>query len=349
MDRSRIRRLLTLSAQIVAAAALALALASQAAAAAKAPKPARPLVNTGNVTHAKDTSALLNGTIEPRGEETTYYFQYGPSATFGQQSATASLPAGYTRVKVGITVTGLLPGDHYRLVATNIKGTTDGKERIYSLSAVRKFELPTPIEPTVYGEAFTLGGTMTGLGNTAREVVLQASPYPYLAAFVDVGAPTVTSSAGHFSFRVADMTANTRFRVSTVEPRPQISQILTEHVLVRVTLGVRSKGPKGLVRLFGTVTPAEVGAPVFIQFRKPVRFVGKSGASTRFVREFSTVVRRGTKKISRFSAVVDIRHQGRYRAYVEVREGALSSGTSASVVLGAAPAKNKGHRKQKLQ
>jgi hypothetical protein len=350
MDRSRIRRSLTLSAQIVAAAALALPLASQAAAAAKAPVPGRPLVSTGSVTHVRGTSAQLEGVVDPRGAETAYYFQYGPTVAYGQVSATAQLPAGYARVKVGTVVTGLALGDHYRLVATNSYGIKDGKDRIYSATKLPSrslWNLPAHPEPTVYGEAYVLSGNLTGVGNANRPLALQASRYPYLAPFANVGVPAITNAAGHFSFRVPDMTANTKFRVATVGPRPGYSPVYTEHVLVRVTLHVRKAGPKGLVRLYGTVTPAEVGARLLIQLRKPVRAVGKSGATTKFGTQFRAIVRSATKTISRFSTVVLIRHQGRYRAYVEVNEGLLSSGTSASVVLGAAPPKPKPQRKQK--
>ena len=108
---------------------------------------------------------------------------------------------------------------------------------------------------------------------------------------------------------------------------------------MRVVLKARSSGHRGLVRLYGTVTPAEVGAKVFIELEKvakpkadkpgklekpekpgkPEKEKGEKPPS--FSTKFDTVVKRGTKSISRFSVVVSVRDTGRYRAFVQVKPG----------------------------
>jgi hypothetical protein len=65
---------------------------------------------------------------------------------------------------------------------------------------------------------------------------------------------------------------------------------------------------RGYVRLYGTVAPAQVGALVGFQLLRP----GKS------VNEGGTAVTAGTASVSRFRAVVRLRHRGLYRALVEV-------------------------------
>jgi hypothetical protein len=102
-----------------------------------------------------------------------------------------------------------------------------------------------------------------------------------------------------------------------------------------------------LVRLFGTVTPAAVGAQVEFQLEKAVR-PGKSEESetaTRFVNQFVTVVKKARRTFSRFSLIVKIRHSGRYRAFVKLTRGPLASGISAQTVyIHAAPVKAKRKR-----
>jgi hypothetical protein len=326
-----------LSLSILASAALALPLASQAA--AKTTKPTgRPLVLTGGVTQVRGTSGLLGGSVNPHGFATTYYFQYGPTIAYGSQTVPATLPAGSTVVPVGQTATQLLPGDHYRLVASNQEGPGQGRDRVFLATKTRnRLTLIKPTEAAIVGSPLIISGSLSGAGSGNRRIELQATPFPYLTAFSVVGTPVVTSPLGQFSFRVASLSVGTQYRVNTLDPLPLFSTVITAQVSPRVTLKVRSTSHKGLVRLFGTVTPAEVGAKLSFQLRKAVR-PGKSEATTRFATQFSTVVKRGTKTVSRFSAIVTVQRGGRYRAFVLVHKGGLVSGSSPTVVLKAAPA-----------
>jgi hypothetical protein len=285
-------------AALLTSAALMLSIVSPAAATEK-PGPVKagsPTVSTGAVTHPHGTSAELQGIVDPRGAATTYYFQFGPTIAYGQVTSTASLPAGTAKVKVGVAVTGFVIGDHYRLVATNAYGTKTGRDQVYTVKKKAKFELPKSPEPVPYGGACIISGTLNGAQNANRQLVLQGSPYPFKATFATVGVPVVTNALGRFTFRIPSLSTSTQFRVSTLGgPRPVLSKVFTEQVAVRVTLKVRSHGPKGLVRVYGTVTPAEVGARVFIQLRKPVKGTGgKAERTTRFATEFTTTSKRGT-------------------------------------------------------
>jgi hypothetical protein len=333
-----------LPAALLAGAALGLPSATPAATTPKvgAPKVGAPLVSTGGVKQARGSAATLLGGVNPRGLVTSYHFQYGATAAYGLQSTPASLPAGFVRVKVGQAVRGLLPGYHYRLVATNAAGSKNGRDRVYSLKPTTssKLTLAKSSGPTVFGSPYTLNGTLSGPGAANHRVELQASPFPFLEAFSVLGAPIVTNGAGAFSFHVPSLLTSTQFRVNTLDPLPLYSRIATQPVAVRVVLKVRSSGHRGFVRLYGTVKPAEVGAQVSFQLLKPTRPGRSEKASeqtTKFVTQFGSVVKRATKTVSRFSAIVSVRHTGRYRAYVHVKKGAFVSGSSATVVLHAAP------------
>jgi len=183
---------------------------------------------------------------------------------------------------------------------------------------------------------------LSGFNAAHHGVVLQASPFPYLEAFTNIGLPGATNAAGRFAFRVANLTKSTEFRIATLDPRPVYSPITTVHAAVRVTLRVRSSGRPGLVRLYGTVTPAVSAGTVDLQVQKVVR--SKAGAeegevTRRWVSQFRTVVKKGNASFSRFSLVVTVRRGGRYRAQVRLRPGGplVSNFSAQTVVLHAAP------------
>jgi hypothetical protein len=371
MNSHRITRTIISPALVLASLALALPLASQAAN-TRQTTPGPPLVTTGAVGRVTGTTAVLEGSVDPRTYTTTYYFQYGPTSAYGQQTATGTLPGGSTAtatVKVSETASGFLSGYHYRLVASNEQSTagpTFGHDHTYTLKTTKKkseFVLPKTFVPTPLGGTFVLTGSLTGTGNADRAIVLQQSPYPYTAPYTDVGGPILTGPTGAFTFHIANLTTSTKFRVATVAAPSVVSLVVPEQVTLRVVLKARTAGKKGLVRLYGTVTPAEVGAHVFIQLEKPPKTKsekpgkiekpereGKRERSEKepvptFATKFDTVVKRATKSISRFSVVVSIADAGHYRVFVQVKPGAVVSGHSGSVLLDA-PAKKTKHKKK---
>jgi hypothetical protein len=333
--RARIAHSARSSLPLLVLAALALPSGTQA----RTGKIGPPAVTTGNVSHVRGTTAVLEGTVLPHGLTTTYLFQYGPTVAYGAQTTSATLPASFTRVKVGLTVVGLHLGDHYRIAATNADGTVFGRDHTFApKSSALKFVVPKGknVAPTPYGGTYVLRGFLNGVGNTTHHLVLQASPYPYLEPFFTVTSPVQPSATGSFVLRVPHMTASTQFRVASLDPRPLLSPVITAQVAVRVTLHVRSSPQKGFVRLYGTVTPSEVGVRVLFQLLKAVR-PGRSERETRFGTQFVTTTKRGTHSLSRFSFITSIRRRGYYRAYVQVRKGPLVSGASETVHLNAAP------------
>jgi hypothetical protein len=347
MRSSKTGRLIVLISSTLAAVALAVPIASQAVTGRASLVAIKPHVTTGGAQHVIVSSALLTGVVNPNGLATSYYFQYGPTIAYGAQTPTASVGSGTTKVKVGQPVGGLQSGVvyHYRIVGVYAAGVVLGRDHTVLIPGVAlKFEIPK-IPPVTVGTPFVLSGTLTGLGSAHHAVTLQASPYPYLEPFTNIGVAGATDAFGRFAFRVAHLSTSTEFRVITGDPRPVYSPLITVHAAVRVTLRVRSSGRPGLVRLFGTVTPAAVGAQVDFQVEKavrPGRSSEESETATRFVNQFVTVVKKATRTFSRFSLVVKVRHGGRYRAFVKLRRGPLVSGISAQTVyLRAAPGKAK--------
>lgn len=335
-----------------------------------AKKPIPPSVSTG-ASLASGSGVELQGTIDTHGEAATYYFQYGPTNTYGSQTPSVNLAAGTGRVRVSQTVTGLGSGYHYRLAATDSSSTTPvyGLDRTYTAKTVKtvktikptkkvglKFTLTRPpAEGQPVGSPVTIEGTLAGPGAAGHAVVLQSSSYPSSATFRNVGAPQTVSATGRFAFFVAHLSQSMRFRVATVEAPPTYSPVLVELATVRVTLNVRSAPSAGLVRLYGTVSPAVKGAIVYFQLQqagKPPRITlpksekaeekaEERSEMPRFTIEFSTPVKRATRNASRFSTVVAVRKEGLYRAYAQTPRGPLASGYSKSVLLHATLKKRK--------
>jgi hypothetical protein len=93
-----------------------------------------PVVKTGKASSVGTTSARLHGSVNTEGLNTTYYFQYGTSKSYGKSTAKHALKPGTSAKSVSALLKHLKPGHtyHYRLVATNASGTTQGKDMTFT-------------------------------------------------------------------------------------------------------------------------------------------------------------------------------------------------------------------------
>jgi hypothetical protein len=115
----------------LALAATAGSIAAFGAAPALAATP--PKATTAAASAVTQSSAKLNGTVNPNGTAATYRFNYGPTANYGSQTTPATTGSGTKPVNVTRTLTGLASGTtyHYRLVASNSNGTSNGLDRTF--------------------------------------------------------------------------------------------------------------------------------------------------------------------------------------------------------------------------
>ena len=99
---------------------------------------AAPVAVTGSATSVTVTSATLNGTVDPNGRATTWYFEYGTSTSYGSRTADRSAGSGTSNTSVSAPVSSLARGRlyHYRLVATSDAGTSRGADQTFSTSGV---------------------------------------------------------------------------------------------------------------------------------------------------------------------------------------------------------------------
>jgi hypothetical protein len=314
------RRLRTRAAgAIVCAAGMALALAPAAQAAA-------PSATTHSAHAVSFGSATLRGTVNPNGQQTFYYFQYGVTKAYGSQTTPTTVGSGAAPVNVSVPISGLQPVTqyHFRIVAVNSVGQIDnGADRTFVTKPIPlSLAILAAPSPVPYGGTVVVQGTLSGTGNADRVVMLQADPFGSPLGFQPFGNPELTNSVGGFSFPVLGLTSTTAFRVVTATKPTVTSPVATAQVAVIVSAHIGRSSRRHRVRFFGTVTPAENGAQVGILREVRGRGIPVGGA---------TLHPLGTTK-SRFSTAVPAR-PGLYRVLVVVPAGPVISAYGQPLVI----------------
>ena len=284
-----------------------------------------PTVSTGAARQVSYGSATLEGSVNPRGSDTSYYFQYGLTKAYGGQTAIADAGVGTHTVDVSLPVTGLQPLSvyHYRLVAVNGKGAAIGSDRTLLTTKVPlSLQILSSPNPVLYGGATTVQGTLSGTGNGGRQVILEANQFPFTAGFQAVGNAEVTTATGSFSFPVLNLAQVTQFRVATATSPPVLSPVATENVAVRVDAHVGRARQRHFARIYGTVAPGEDGMQVGILRITRGRGVLVGG----------TILRHRNASSSTFGSVVPVK-PGVYRVLVRVTNGAQVSNYSQPLLI----------------
>jgi hypothetical protein len=284
----------------------------------------KPVVTTGGAANIQPTSVVLNGTVNPKGAETTYFFQYGTTSLYGLTTPATSAGAGTTRVRVAVPVGGLAPFTtyHYRLVAQNSKGVARGEHRTFKTKrqplGVSLVATPNPV--AVNGVT-TLSGVLSGTGNAGRQVVLKSNPWPYTQGFLPVGNVLVTNADGSFSSTIASVPVNTQFLVQMPAKPEVVSPIVVVGTTVKVTrhVSVQRGARRGRLRFRGTVRPAVDGREVVIQ-----KLRRRDGVWQNIAR---TVTRFSGGEFSRYRKTIRQRRGGRYRVVVVMDDKYASSGS----------------------
>jgi hypothetical protein len=95
-----------------------------------------PGVSTGAASSIAPTTARLNGRVNPNGQSTTWWFEYGTTTGYGAKTASHGAGSGTATVNVSASLSKLAISTtyHYRLVARNDSGTTVGADRTFSTS-----------------------------------------------------------------------------------------------------------------------------------------------------------------------------------------------------------------------
>jgi DNA-binding beta-propeller fold protein YncE len=127
-----------------------------------------PAVTAEAATSIKVTEATLNANINPEGNATSYYFEYGPTTSYGTKIPTTAKEAGSgtENVKVSQTPTGLESSStyHFRVVASSSEGTFYGEDVKFTTA-----EAPT------FSFAFGSEGTGNGQFKSPKTIAVDSS------------------------------------------------------------------------------------------------------------------------------------------------------------------------------
>ncbi|HEX6762187.1 MAG TPA: hypothetical protein VF094_05260 [Gaiellaceae bacterium] len=167
-----------------------------------------PGVVTGAASGVKATSATLNGSVDPNGRATTWYFEYGTSTGYGSRTAARSA-SGTNAAPVAASVSGLQAGRtyHFHLVATSDGGTTNGADVTFTTSGA----------PTVStSAASSIAPTAAKLNGTVNPNGLSTSWYFEYGTSTSYGTRTSAKAAGSGSSTLKESASISKLRPATV-------------------------------------------------------------------------------------------------------------------------------------
>jgi len=177
-----------------------------------------PTITNGGTSNISTNSATIHGKMYPNGLATTYWINWGTTASYGNQIAEPyfSIPAQDTYLDISWLLPGLNPNStyHYQFVADNSAGTTFGADTNFTT-------LPLPPNASTGGaspiNAFsaTLKGSVNPNG-AATTAYFQWGPttgYGNATPFLDAGSG---NNSTNVTYPQAGLSPNTRYHYQLV-------------------------------------------------------------------------------------------------------------------------------------
>ncbi|MBI4293686.1 MAG: DUF11 domain-containing protein [Betaproteobacteria bacterium] len=136
--------------------------------------PGMPMATTNTASGVTVSDATLNGTVNTRGANTTVTFQYGLTTAYGNSITATPSPVApgsgpYPNVAVSASLNDLNCNTlfHYRVVATNSAGTTNGLDGTFTTGACLAPFPPTACAATRYGSDLSCAANDVSVTNIA--------------------------------------------------------------------------------------------------------------------------------------------------------------------------------------
>jgi hypothetical protein len=169
---------------------------------------AAPVVVTGAATGLTASSATLKGIVNPEALATSWYFEYGPTTSYGSKTPARSLAASPNNTNISAAISNLAPKTtfHYRLVATSSAGTSLGVD--FALTTGLSVTLNSSASAFVYGGSVILSGTVAD-GRAGDHVAVMSEQFNQ-TGFSGIAAIT-TGNGGTWSYS-ASPTVRTTFK-----------------------------------------------------------------------------------------------------------------------------------------
>jgi hypothetical protein len=226
--------------------------------AAVPPAVSAPSVAAAGASAGTPTGITILGRINPNGADTSWRVDYGLTTSYGSSTPPAGLGAGTSTLSVSQRIEGLAAGKryHYRLVATNAKGTTRSSDHTFvTTTTPTSATLQADHNPVTYGRPAVLTGKLAGSKTTGVRVQLQTTTFPFSSPFADMLAPVTSSKSGTYSVTLPIVTLTTRALVIADGTPSILSPTLILRSAVRVGIRSITRPRPGRVLISGRLTP----------------------------------------------------------------------------------------------
>src|SRR4051795_10278484 len=282
---------------------------------------AKATATTDPASDVTPIGATLHGTVDPRGTATSAFFQYGKTKNYGTNTPNQSAGVSPGAIPLSAGVTGLKSSTtyHFRIVAQNADGRTNGKDQTFKTAAPTTTPVFTP-NPVPYGDPVNVSGQIVGSGAKGAEVTLFGRAFPFTDPFTQFGNTVVADANGNYLFILSSALSTAQFEVRAKTNPPFTSSIQTLQVSSKISLAVADKIRKGKkLRFHGLVQPGQDGTVVQIFKRK------RDGTFGLFK---STTLKHRSDGRSSYSVRKKLYRRGIFRAVVQSAGGSVIPGTS---------------------
>ena len=300
------------------AAALGLMLSATTASAAA------PLAFTDPATDISPVGATLHGRVDPNGQATAAWFQYGTTKNYGSRTPATNAGLAPGQIQVAWGVGGLKSNTtyHFRVVAESKDGRKNGADKTFKTSKPTTTLVFTP-NPVPFGDPVAISGQIVGTGANGAEVSLFGHAFPYTEPFTQLGNTVLADKNGNYLFNFPHALGNSIFQVraktqpafTSAQQQLHVSSTISLHTPTRVK-------PRGRAHFWGIVHPVQDGIVVEIQKLQ------KNGLWTLFTR---TTLRPRAAGGSRYTTRKRLFHSHTFRAVVHSTGGMVDEGITTNV------------------
>lgn len=293
---------------------------------------AAPTATTGPTTAAGSTTATVTGTVNPGGQSTTWYVEYGTSTSYGLKTSATSAGSGASATAVAGNLIGLATGTtyHYRVVATNGAGTNHGSDAVFTTLAPP--DVVAGAASSITASAATLHGTVDPNGRATTYYFEYGTSTGYGAKTASKSAGSATSAQSE-SVGISGLQAGRTYHfrlVATSDAGTTTSKdstFMTSSAPAVVTDDVASLAPT-TATLRGTVTPNGLSTTWWFEYGTSTSYGSKTSSQNAGSGASTVSVSRGVKSLK----VATTYH---YRLVAQNSSGKIAGADRAFSTVGA--------------